>query len=190
MGLKADIDEVTAIWHRAAWRVRAFLALSFFLSTSSIASLSEAVFKWKGFALDALTFHRSYIARPLGECLQRLLSHPVPTEALDSTIILTMFFAGAARVMIYRQKSAKSKVLDLSTFLVCYLGMLYLLVNPSKGSEVTSASSTSAWLLYPVFLLWFYLSLKGAERILAISYMLAPVLAVAIIGAVSSGFSR
>lgn len=190
MGLKADFEEVANVWHRAPWRVKVLLAVSFFLSTSSIASLSETVFKWKGFALDALNFYRSYIAHPLTAWMQQLVGHPLPSEALDSSVIFTMFFAGMVRVVIFRPRSKLSKFVDLTIFLACYLGMLFLFMSPGKSSQFSPANSTSVWVLYPAFLLWFYLFLKGAERILAISYMLAPLLAVAVLGAVSSGLSR
>jgi hypothetical protein len=190
MGLKADIEEVTNIWHQAPWRVKLFLGLSFFLSTSSIASLSETIFKWQGFVLDALNFYRKFISQPASEAVQKLLDHPLPSEALDCSVMLTMFFAGMARVAIFRPKSKAAKVVDLATFLACYLVMIYLFFNPTKHDQTTPANPNSVWIIYPAFLVWFYLFLKGAERILAISYMLAPVVAVAVLGAVSSGLSH
>lgn len=190
MGLKADFEEVANVWHKAPWRVKIFLTLSFLLSTSSIASLSETVFKWKGFVLDALTFYRSHIAHPFTAWVQQFLGHPLSSEAIDIIVIFTMFFAGMARVVIFRPRSKLSKLVDITIFLVSYISMLYLFMNPAKSSEVSPASSTSVWVFYLAFLLWFYLFLKGAERILAISYMLGPVLTVAVLGAVSSGLSR
>ena len=50
MGLKSEIDEIKNTWAEASPPVKAYLALSFFLSTSAIASLAETIVKWKGFS--------------------------------------------------------------------------------------------------------------------------------------------
>ena len=186
MGLKADIDEVTKNWQKSPWRIKIFLFISLFLSISSIASLSEAIFKWKGFFLDALIFYREIIINPLSLFLSKILNNPLPGQFLDSSIFLGLFFAGAIRVMLFRQLRLLNKLFDIALLFVAYATMLYLFYN----SESTTPEKNSIWLLYPVFLLWFYLCLAGAERILAIAYMVAPLLAIGVFGAISAGLNR
>ena len=190
MGLKADIEEVSRVWKSAPWRVKIFLGLALFLSTSSIASLSEAIFKWKGFALDALTFYRTYLVEPLGIQLTRLIGYALPQHFFDIAVIYTVFFSGLIRIAIFRSRSLASKAGDIFTFIVCYVGMIYLSLAPTADTTNSTANNNVVWFSYPLFLLWFYVATKGAERILAMSHMLAPILGVAILGAISAGLSR
>ena len=45
--------------------MRCVLVLAFFLTTSSLASLSETVFKWKGFILTGIEFYQEWIQGPI-----------------------------------------------------------------------------------------------------------------------------
>lgn len=189
MGLKADIEEVTQFWGRSPWRVKVFLSLSFFLSTSSIASLSEAVFKWKGFFLDALAFYRLYVSGPVGLQVQHLLSYPLPPTFIDHSIILALFFSSMIRVMLYRQKTMSGKVNYTLIFLICYFGILHSLAH-ERHIAPTALQMSPAWTFFPAVLLWLVFSLKGAERLLAIAYLLGPPFAVGLLGAISAGLNR
>ncbi len=62
MGLKADFDELIDEWGEKSLLSKVILGVSFFVTLSSITSLSDTVFKWKGFILEGITFYRTYIS--------------------------------------------------------------------------------------------------------------------------------
>jgi hypothetical protein len=190
MGLNTDIEEISTMWRGAPWRVRVLLGLSIFLSASSIASLSETVFKWKGFVLDALTFYRTYIGTPVGIWLTKQLTHAPAPDFFDNAVIYTLFFSCLIRVAGFRTRSTAARVIDVTTLAASYLAMIYLLLNPSSKMSSSVSNGNAVWINYLLFLLFIYLFTKGAERILAISYMLSPVLVVGVLGAISVGLSR
>lgn len=64
MSLKEDVGEVVKEWGKASWKGRALLLLGLLLSASSIASLADTVFQWKGFLLRGVEFYRTHIAIP------------------------------------------------------------------------------------------------------------------------------
>jgi len=186
MGLKSDLDEVTQHWSRAPWRVKIFLAIALFLSTSSLASLSEAVFRWKGFVLDALGFYRQWVAEPIVALLQRVVERNVPNSFVDNAVLLGLFMAAVARVLLFRRASRTKHAADIVVCIAVYAVMLYLFAgeaNPKPGGN-------TVWILYPLYVFMAYVSTNGAERILALAYVLAPALLVGLLAAISSGLAK
>lgn len=185
MGLKTDFEEVTQYWGRAPWRVRVVLVLVFFISTTSLASLSESVIKWKGFIFDALTFYREYILRPIVEVVQRLIGHPLPIGFVDNAVFYGLFFAALTRALLLRNSSLKKRIADFAFIGASYATMLWLIFDSRE-----SPNAPTIWVLYPMFLLCAYLITKGGERVLAMAYMLIPVFGVGILAAISAGLAR
>lgn len=185
MGLKADVEEVTQYWNRSPWRVKIFLAIALFLSASSLASLSEAVFKWKGFVLDALVFYRQWISNPGAELLARMLSREIPPGFVDNVVLFGLFFGALIRALLLRNSSKMKRVADVAFMTGIYAAMLYLL-NNAKAEP----NDTSVLVLYPLFVLAAYVITKGAERVLAMASMVIPALSVCIVAAISAGLSK
>ena len=98
MSLKKDIDEMRTAWLQASWRIRVWLVISGFLALSSIASLSEAVFKWKGFILDAVTFYREWVRVPLKNELQHFEIH-LTSSYIDYLLLNGIVVAGLFRLL-------------------------------------------------------------------------------------------
>lgn len=188
MGLKADIDEVTQHWRRSPWRVKVFLLVALFLSTSSLASLSEAVFKWKGFLLDALAFYRRNMSQPVSELATHLLARPLSPHFIDSAVLFGLFHGALIRALLLRQVTLATRITGIASLTLSYSGMLYLMAN--AASPPNQPKDFSIWIVYPAFLLTAYILTKGAERLLAMSYMLVPVILVAMVAAVSSGLAK
>jgi hypothetical protein len=185
MGLKADVDEVTSYWNRAPWRVRIVLILVLFISSTSFASLSESVIKWRGFLLDALNFYRAHVLRPLAEAAQNLVGHPLSTTFLDNAVLYGVFFAALTRARLLRNSSKLEKARHVFFMGALYVGMLLHLSGLRD-----SPGATTIWVMYPLFLFTAYFITKGAERLLAMVYMLAPVLLVGVLAALSEGLSK
>lgn len=185
MGLKADVEEVTQHWKRSPWRVKIFLAIALFLSTSSLASLSEAVFKWKGFVLDALAFYKRWVSQPGTELIARLLGHDVPPGFVDNAVLYGLFLGSLARALLFRNLSRTKRVAHIALLAGVYAVMLYL-VSGVKAEP----NEPTVLILYPLFVFTAYLMTRGAERVLAMAYMVIPPMAVGIIAAVSAGLTR
>lgn len=185
MGLKADLEEVTGYWARSPWRVRVFLAIALFLSATSLASISEAVFKWKGFILEALDFYRQFIAGPIGSFVTTVTGLAVTPQWIDSAVLLGLFLGALARVTPFRHRTTIARLVDYAVYAGAYLMMLALLLLESPSS-----TQYSVWLFYPAFVLAAYLLTKGATRILAMSFMLFPVLLVGVLAGVNTGLSK
>lgn len=185
MGLKADIDEVVDHWTHAPWRVKVFLAVALFISSSSLASLSESVFRWKGFLLEALAFYRVYVSDPASRFITDLVGRSLPSNYIDGAVLLGLFHGALIRALLLRHVSVARRIGDVLTFAGTYCAMLFIMAQqPDKPTE------SSVWVLYPAFLLAAYMLTRGAERILAVSYMLVPVVTVALLAAISSGLQK
>ncbi|MCD9528442.1 hypothetical protein [Photobacterium carnosum] len=65
MGFHSDYEEVVLVFHKVGPLQKVLLALSFFTSVSAMASLSETIFKWKGFILDAVAVYQDYFVAPI-----------------------------------------------------------------------------------------------------------------------------
>ena len=185
MTLKADLDELTEYWGRAPWRVKVVLGLSVFLSTSSLASLADAVFQWKGFVLEAIAFYREYVAVPFATLLGGLSGLTFTPQWIDSGVLFGIFLGALARSTPLRHATKAARRIDYCCFAASYLTMMTLLFFDSPSS-----SQSSVWVLYPVFLLNAYLLTKGAARLLTVSHMLAPVLVTGVLAAVNNGLTR
>ncbi|MDP3110456.1 hypothetical protein [Hydrogenophaga sp.] len=185
MGLKADIEEVTQHWNRSPWRVKTFYVITLFLSTSSLASLSEAVIKWKGFVLDALMFYRQWISNPTAEQLARIFGREMPPGFVDSAVLYGLFFGAITRGLLLRNSSKMKHTADVLFMASIYVAMLYL-ISHTKAEP----NETTVLVLYPLFVLMAYVSTKGAERVLAMAYMVIPALGVGIVAAIFTGLAK
>jgi hypothetical protein len=73
------------------------LGAFFFLSTSTIASLSETLIKWKGFFRDALTFYHQFVREPLHQLFFDFKLDLRP-EYLDFIVIYSLLFSAFIRL--------------------------------------------------------------------------------------------
>jgi hypothetical protein len=192
MGLRGDLHEVTSVWKHSSWRVKAYLALSAFLASGSIASLSDTVFRWKGFIRDALSFYQTYIS----DQLLRLLKLFFPTAHIPAgvshLIILSALYLGAnLRVAVFAVPEARSREVALratssylGAMIAVLIGMIY------TGKELNEDSAFGLFLGSAFAASVSYFLVGGAARILWFAYLLGPFALVGLVAAVSSGLVR
>ncbi len=185
MGLKTDVEEVTHYWGRAPWRVRIVLVLILFLSSTSLASLSESVIKWRGFLLEALTFYRQHVLRPIAEVARQVVGHPLPTVFVDNAVFYGLFFAALTRALLLRNSSRVNQAAD-----IVFMSMVYALMLWNLTGLRDSPGEITVWAVYPLLLFNAYFITKGGERVLAMAYMLTPVFVVGVLAAISAGLSK
>ncbi len=84
MDLRKELRELSGLYESVGPINKLLLVISFFLSISSIASLSETVFKWKGFILDGIQFYQAFLASPIITMQRPLVCH---IRALKSIVL-------------------------------------------------------------------------------------------------------
>jgi hypothetical protein len=112
MGLKGDFDEIAKVWSAAPWRVKVYLVLSAGLASSSVASLSEAIFKWKGFFLDALLFYRAWITTPMASAWSTLFQSTFPQSFFDYAVFHLLIAGATLRYIFFVNRSVRSRVFE------------------------------------------------------------------------------
>jgi hypothetical protein len=80
------------------------ISIAIFLSISSIASLSEIIFKWKGFIFDAIEFYRHWIVQPLRNFASFFGLTYYSKAEVDSMIIYSMITATSLRIIGLKNK--------------------------------------------------------------------------------------
>lgn len=65
LNIEKDWSNIRRVFRDAGVLTKLFLIVSFILAPSAIASLSETIFTWKGFILEAINFYRGYFVEPV-----------------------------------------------------------------------------------------------------------------------------
>ena len=162
MGFKSDYEEMTSSFEKMGVLGKLFIGVSFFITVSSVTSLSEVVFKWKGFILEALKAYQKYFVETLKEYgLQIGLNYQ--DYEIHSAVILTTVFVLGMRLLMLGQKIAFDEINklyngDLKPKLLFFkLNIIFfpLLIWLGYGfSEMVFNLSCHLFLalIYPVFL--------------------------------------
>ena len=184
MGLKGDIEEVSQVWDVAPWRVRLYLVISVFLATSGVASLSETVFRWKGFILDGVSLYREWIGEPLLSFFSQVVfsNKPITPSFADYAFVVTVVYAANIRM------GSISGMPRSTQFAIAVVG-----INQLIGLAALEGSWLQSWVAWSIYALLFLAILfgeRGAKRILGIAYMSAPFLVLSILAAINLGLSR
>lgn len=190
MGLKGDLDEVVIVWNKSPWRVKAYLAISAFLASGSIASLSDTVFRWKGFISDALLFYQTYISDQLFRLLQ--IGFPgVPQGASDLMILSALYVGANLRIAYFSLPGSLTRPVARRA-ISSYVGsMIALLVgNHSVGRGLSGESALGLFLGAALCSSVSYWRARGVIRILWFSYLLGPFIIVGLTAAFVSGWGR
>ena len=96
MSLKDDIDDLGKVWSSSGSLFKVMAVISVFLSISSIASLSDRIFEWKGFVLDGVNFYRLYISVPASKMLASI-SIVLNQTKMDYLIVVAISMSCFAR---------------------------------------------------------------------------------------------
>jgi hypothetical protein len=192
MGLKADLQEVAMVWRRSPWRIKTFLALSAFLASGSIASLSDTVFRWKGFALDAILFYQLYISEPIRNLLQVIfVNTKVSAGAIHLVILSSVYLSANVRVASFAVPAARCRSVA-SSAISSYLGSIIALIIGVFYSrlELSGEVATSVFAASALCASIPYWRIGGAARILWFTNLLFPFVLVGLIAAIMGGLMR
>ncbi len=192
MGLKGDLHEVATVWKRSSWRIKTGLVFSLFLASGSIASLSDTVFRWKGFVRDALSFYQAYVSDQLLYVLQFVFATvDVPTGVSHLMILSVLYLGANLRVAIFSIATAKSRAVALRAASI-YLGaMIAVIIGTSYTSKELVGETALGLFLGSAFCASAsYWHVGGAARLLWFIYLLGPFAFVGLMAAVTSGLAR
>lgn len=190
MGLKGDLHEVATVWSQSSWRVKAYLALSAFLASGSIASLSETVFRWKGFVSDAVSFYQTYISDQLLRLLQFGFTY-VPRGASHLLILSALYLGANLRVAHFALPASRAQSVAMRAT-SSYIGSTIALLvgNHYVGRDLDGESALGLFLGGALCASASYWRAGGAARILWFAQLLGPFIFIGLAAAIVSGWGR
>lgn len=133
MSLLSEIEEYKDAWNKSSWKMKFVILLMLIMSTSSLVSLSDTIFEWRGFILDGVEFYQRFIAIPISRFLSRL-GLTYTGGAIDSLIILWITTMAVLRVIWFilnqfddKRFVKKGKVMVIGFIVVAFglLGYVY-----------------------------------------------------------------
>lgn len=189
MGLKGDVHEILTIWSQSTWRIKAGLALSFFLASGSIANLSDTVFRWRGFINDAVEFYHVHISGQLFRLLQIFVS--VPKGTADLIILSTLLIGANVRVAFFSLPTSPAREVARRA-ISTYIGSAIALLagNYYVAREVDGGGALGIFIGRALCASMSYWRTKGAARILWFAWLLGPFIFVGLAAAFVSGWQR
>lgn len=189
MGLKSDFDEVLEAWPKYPWILRFWLIISAFTASGAIASLSETVFKWKGFLLDAVVFYRSFLSKPLAQCIHVQNPHIGPAMA-DALLLATV--SSLAQVVVSVEQNEPPSLRLRREFQLAFLLVVFLSIGGMIERPALSLESLLVWWWLGIlgWQLIQYIRLRGSTRLLGLSSLLFPFVLLGIAAAINAGLSR
>ncbi|HIF5692802.1 TPA: hypothetical protein ACX3DQ_003909 [Vibrio parahaemolyticus] len=213
MGFHSDYEEILSAFHRVGPLQKVLLILSFFMSISAIASLSETIFKWKGFILDAVAVYQDCFVAPIVEYSALFGLHYEQHEVHSAVLLSTMVVLGM-RLLMLGQLSAFEKISEDSgreikpklTYFKC-ISILFP-VCLWLGYGLTDSSfklmlHIVVLLIYPVFLVGpkIFMHLIGSENSYLekgrfsyfktyYAYLFAIAVVIGVLGAINTGLTK
>ncbi len=187
MGLKGDIDELKEVWEGSSILFKVGMGLSVFLTISSVTSLSDAIFKWKGFVLDAVEFYRTNVADVIHELFAIFDVH-YTSSAIDFQILFSIFIVSfMRRLWLDTDFSKKDEVAMLIIGFVVLCGIYARNLFVLNGTQGPTEFKTLALIL--VFLL-IPLILKYNKKAIYYLPFGSAIVFVFILGAINAGLNR
>jgi len=123
MSIIADIKgDLQLLWGTSKWPTKLFVLVSLFMAISSVTSLADTVFKWKGFILEGLKFYHEWIQAPAIHLL-KLIGVALTPSQVDSIILLFLVTYAFIRAAILANNV--NKVLKFRVSLIIELAVVY-----------------------------------------------------------------
>jgi len=188
MKWKKELDELKEDWKKYSLLTKIISSILFFISLSSITSLSDKIFKWKGFISDGMLFYRDYVKYPINESL-RYFGFNVNRDSIDLLIIISTICGAHIRYFKYLEVSEvwKDSSQTIKMFGVIWIGSVWVLLNPKYNQ----------FIYFGVFILSFLLVYttiieRKAPKNLLVLYLpiILCLLVILLLGAINSGLSK
>ena len=169
------------------------MLISGFLATSSLASLAEAVAKWKGFILTGVSFYQDYFRFPMHTWLSSWLPWSITTTWIDAATILAVSLSALSRRQIHRYKSTRipqvRRQLLITLVLFLFLPILFIVAVDPPEAKVDRALLAFAISNHIGLVVLALMPPRQAGDMLLFVYLTIPPLIVSILAAVNLGIS-
>ena len=190
MGIKDDFEGLTQTWKTLSAPIKVFLAANFLVSSLSIASISDSIFKFKGFIKAAVEFYQLCTGMVLGFLTKYVYIDLVQVQI--DVIILFLLFGGAFyRSLIKYNVGGRVKYWSgYTVFLSIYI---VVMAAPGTGIEMIIGYFFSIMILatiYPLLHSNIVSSKIVAINKAALLYIYAIFIFIGVVAAVSDGLSR
>lgn len=183
----SEFKKLRSIWSQSSLPARAILIVSTFFTVTSVTSLSDAVFQWKGFILDGLTFYRDCFIGTIRE-VAIYFGIALTADAVDVVILSAIWFIAIVRTNVVAGK------IDNALFLtLIYFALIVSQVHVLNG---VTANRYSWILLLGIFVMYMLYPRALPKRLTpkqSFAYylpMIASILVILILGAINSGLHR
>jgi len=214
MGLKGDFEELVSSYKNVSLPSRLLLIVSFFMSISSIASLADTIFKWKGFIADLLLFYRDFVVNPIINTSSKVGFHFSDNEIhacilLSITISIGMRLLAKGQVVAFDQINKKYSSnlkpdLRLFKFLSIFMPIASWFWYGLTNQDISLIYLWSITLGYPIFLVgpkWLWTKFEKEEGAYMEKehfnyvgkyylYLFTIILTVGVFGAINSGLQK
>ena len=117
MSFQEDIKNARILWSDSTLISKLLVGIGVIAASTTLASVSQYVIKWKGAILEAVAFYRSYFSEPLVAWLLQIEIH-FPHQAVDITTLLLLSASIFCRAMYFREKSMETQNKKLIAFYV------------------------------------------------------------------------
>ncbi|MDE1212034.1 MULTISPECIES: hypothetical protein [Vibrio] len=212
MDLRKELRELSRLYESVGPINKLLLVISFFLSISSIASLSETVFKWKGFILDGIQFYQVFLvspiidyAAPLGLSYTRVEVHSIVMLSIATTLAMKLFTldqVNFSQILKKKYGTAVSPRLSFFRFISIAYPLGLWVGYGISDDEVKLVPSLIVLLTYPIMLSGMHLCMtkliKDSKELLGTfnyskvyyTYLLLVSLVIGVLGAINAGLTK
>ena len=190
MGLVGDLQEARILWKKASWPFRCGLIITTFLATGSLAGLSDVVFQWKGFILDAIHFYHTWVTDPI-IVYAKLIGLIWDRLIVDYVIMFGLLLSGFVRVLILLLKTKGS--LRNRVWVSIYIVMLITLIifcSALPFEEMGHFMRVFPLVILTGFLVPFLLQFPPKIKAIFYTPFILAISFVLILGAINAGLSR
>ncbi|MCR9252397.1 MAG: hypothetical protein NXI20_18375, partial [bacterium] len=126
MGLLGDIEEAKKHWKQSTKLYKLIVIFSIILATSSLTSIADIVFKWKGFILTGILFFRTYVSHPIRQLFSFLGLHFSDIQT-DVLILTSLAFGSVLRAVFLNWSKATDGFTVLMISILLYIQLRWLL---------------------------------------------------------------
>ena len=103
MGMYSELEEAVDLWDKSSNIKRSIIIISVFFTISSLTSLSDTIFKWKGFILDGLNFYKTFISGSIIDFFD-VFSIIIYQNTVDFMVLLILGVSALYRKDILKNK--------------------------------------------------------------------------------------
>lgn len=193
-----DLEKLGPALKSSSLTTKVLVVIATFLQISSITSLSDAVFKWKGFILDGVTFYRDRFVEPVKEIAAGFGLTEYSTLEIDiivaTTTYLVVFIRSLSRIELHEFTTLGRFTLYAVQI---YAALMVVLLIWLLGITTPTATLVSyypvglALTVLQIFLLGLYIYSRFRHTFFVVfGPVFAAVAIVLVFGAINAGLNR